>query len=68
MKVEGEEGERAGDGVVLLLVTHVGAADSRLPQAQVGVPPNKRGTLKETHTYEEEHAVCLLLGAVSGLL
>lgn len=64
LKVEGEEGERAADGVVLLLVTHVGAADRRLPQGQVGVPPNKHA-LKETHTYEEELDICLLLSAVS---
>lgn len=51
MKVEGEEGELAGDGVVLLLVTHVGAAESRLPKTQVGVPLRKRHALKETDTY-----------------
>lgn len=51
MKVEGEEGELASDGVVLLLVTHVGAAESCLPKTQVGVPLRKRNALKETDTY-----------------
>lgn len=53
LKVEGVEGEQAGDGVVLLLVTHVGAADGRLPQTQVGVRLRKHSALKETHRYKE---------------
>lgn len=43
-KVEGVDGEQACDGVVLLLVAHVGAADTRLPQTQAAVGLRKRRT------------------------
>lgn len=48
-KVEGVDGEQACDGVVLLLVAHVGAADTRLPQTQAAVGLRKRRTLRK-HT------------------
>lgn len=47
VKVEGEEGERAVDAVVLLLVAHVGAAERRLPQTQGIVPLGEGHPLKE---------------------
>ena len=48
-KVEGVDGEQACDGVVLLLVAHVGAAHTRLPQAQAAVGLRKRHTWRK-HT------------------
>lgn len=41
MQAEGVEGEQVGDGEVLLLVAHVGAANSGLPQSQVCASLNK---------------------------
>lgn len=49
-KVESEEGETAVDAVVLLLVAHVGAAESCLPQTQVIVRPRKGHPLRDTQT------------------
>lgn len=49
LKVEGEEVEPAGNGVVLLLVAHVRAAHRRLPQTQVAVRLREDHTLRQTH-------------------
>lgn len=45
-EVEREDVEVAIDAIVLLFVAHVGAAEGRLPQAQVGVALTKWHTLK----------------------
>lgn len=45
-EVEREDAEVAIDAAVLLFVAHVGAAEGRLPHAQVGVALIKLHTLK----------------------
>lgn len=50
MQVEGVDGKCVSDVESLLLVTHVGAADRCLPQAEVGVL--RRQTCRETGTTE----------------
>lgn len=45
-QVKGVDGEHFGDVVALLLIAHVGAADSCLPQTQVAVRLRKHDALK----------------------
>lgn len=62
LQVVGEDGEQAVDGVVLLFIAHVGAANSGFPQTQIAVCANKHNTWKEIHSCKDN----ILVSGVCG--